>query len=299
MEKRNRRRMTKTRWAVGCAATVWVGLAVWSLYAENSAHYTPEYGKADVSFCMEREGLTQEDYRLLLQQTGLGRVAVDALLEPLKETALPEAEQKRILKQLKFLQDRLFASRKIDCAPNTLVTRQELFTERMELPAGCSCFPVLENGDVLVTFNCHFLGWRSGHAGMVVDAEKGIVLEATELGSVSGLLSLEHWEDYPSVAVLRLRDASLEKRKEIADYAVQNLVGIPYRLSAGLMPNVPEEENAGTQCAYLIWSAYHEFGVDLDGDGGFLVTPRDLYESPQLEIIQVYGLKLERSANEL
>lgn len=299
MGKRNGRRVTRTVWAAGAAAAVWIGLAVWCLHAENTAHYTPEYGKTDVSFCLEREELTEEDYRLLLQQTGLGRASVDALLEPLKETDLPEAERERILKQLRFLQERLFALRTIDCAPNTPVTRQELFTDRMEPPMGCGCFVALEDGDILVTFNCHFLGWRSGHAGMVVDAEKGLVLEATELGSDSRVCSLEHWADYPSVAVLRLRDAPLAKRKEIADYAAANLVGLPYRLSAGVVPGGQKEESAGTQCAYLIWSAYEKFGFDLDGDGGLLVTPRDLYESTKLEIIQVYGLKLETFTNEL
>ena len=48
---------------------------------------------------------------------------------------------------------------------------------------------------------------------------------------------------------------------------------------------------AGTQSAHMIWSCYRALGYDLDSDGGRLVTPRDLLDSPLLEVVQIYGIE--------
>ncbi len=51
-----------------------------------------------------------------------------------------------------------------------------------------------------------------------------------------------------------------------------------------------QEKSKGTQCAHLIWSCYRALGYDLDSDGGRIVTPRDLMESPLLQVVQIYGI---------
>ena len=48
------------------------------------------------------------------------------------------------------------------------------------------------------------------------------------------------------------------------------------------MPLVPAP-NAPTWYGTLI-------GYDLDSDGGFVVTPDDLYHSDLLELVQIYGI---------
>ena len=101
------------------------------------------------------------------------------------------------------------------------------------------------------------------------------------------MVSMEHWTHYPSFAVLRLKNTSEQERKAIADKAREQMTGIPYHLTAGIW-----KENAGTQCAHLVWYAYHQFGYDLDSDGVLIVTPRDLYDSPLLEVIQIYGMPI-------
>jgi hypothetical protein len=40
----------------------------------------------------------------------------------------------------------------------------------------------------------------------------------------------------------------------------------------------------------LVWYAYQRFGYDLDSDGGFLVTPKDISDSEELIIIQKFGI---------
>lgn len=169
----------------------------------------------------------------------------------------------------------------------------------------------IQNGDILITKNSRFLGWRNGHVGIVVDAENGLVLEALMLGTNTKLCSIENWEGYPSFQVLRLKKNKFDSqgyidfKERVASYAGEYLIDIPYDLLAGVgdrfFPSKTVTVHAagegvedeviikGTQCAHLVWYAYQQFGIDLDSDGGFFVTPLDIQKSPYLEVIQSYG----------
>ena len=241
----------------------------------------PEYPMEDISFCVGKSRLSEQDYALLFRQTGLGREAVNALRK--------EGRQQELL----ALQKGCFSHVKVGCRPNTVISREEYLQEedqRQKIPA-------VEAGDILINFNCHVFGWRSGHAAIVTDARKRLTLEAGIPGTKTSFMSLDDWERYPSFAVLRLKDASAQERFRIAEYAAENLVDVPYRISAGLWE---EQESisgegggavlSGTQCSHLVWYAFWKFGYDLDSDGGRIVTPRDIYESPLLEIVQIYGM---------
>ncbi|MCI8790350.1 MAG: hypothetical protein HFH92_14885 [Lachnospiraceae bacterium] len=215
----------------------------------------------------------------------------------------------------------------------------------------CVPFPTVQPGDILITYSGHVFGWRSGHAAIVIDAEKRLTLEAITMGCDSRICSLADWEEYPSVALLRLKGASFQERERIAAYAEEHLKGLPYSLAAftvfddgtdeapsgtiavslfsgalgqavrcgifsgttgakmqktgyGMFSDSIERSisygidqeaigdavGPGTQCAHLVWYAYRNFGYDLDSDGGFVVTPDDLYHSDLLELVQIYGI---------
>ena len=93
--------------------------------------------------------------------------------------------------------------------------------------------------------------------------------------------------------------------KQIADYAAMRLIDVPYRLLAGTKERstsrgLANVEAAGTEeilstalkgthCAHLVWYAYKQFDIDLDSDGGIIVTPTDIQNSDYLDIIQTYG----------
>ena len=149
----------------------------------------------------------------------------------------------------------------------------------------------LRPGDILVTLSTHTAGWRHGHAGLVIDDET--VLECAVLGQDSRLVSVEHWNTYSCYAVLRVRGASEEEGQAAADYAMEHLQGVPYRLTAGLWgAKAPALDSAGfgLHCVYLPWYVWVQFGYDLDGDGGRVVTVSDLLASPLLEVVQAYGM---------
>lgn len=158
-------------------------------------------------------------------------------------------------------------------------------------------------------------------------ASKDRTLESVTVGVRSRLRSSDRWRSYPAFAVLRLKEdvsaaknASADGSEAIAgnggkQTANTQTVGaqaaalakdyfcdVPYRLSAGLLGKpweLPEKTESaddaadtvkGTQCAHMIWCCYRALGYDLDSDGGRLVTPRDLLESPLLEVVQIYGM---------
>ena len=258
------------------------GIWTWTTVCERDAHYMPETEYVNIEEIVAKREWSRSDCRVLSQQTGLSEVVLRALASAGRKW------------ELLSLQEAYFREVRIACEPNTVISREEfLVDEEGNMMRGMP-IPYVEEGDILITNCSHALGWRNGHAGIVVDAGLGLVLEAQVLGSPSVVTSLRRWEYYPSFVVLRLKNVDKEDRAEIARYALKNLVGIPYRLEAGILERLLGSDSVtrGTHCAHLIWQAYGHFGYDLDSDGGLIVTPKDIAESDKLSIIQKYGIKM-------
>lgn len=148
-----------------------------------------------------------------------------------------------------------------------------------------SGFTDIRNGDILVTDSTYCLCFRHGHAALVVDARRGITLEAFGIGTKSEYSRLGEWYRYPHVAVLRLR-APEEVREKVVEYAEKYLAGVPYSIFPGVIGDKDMQEDYwGTQCAHLIWAAFYACGYDIDGDGGWLVAPEDFTVSTLLQKI--------------
>lgn len=146
-------------------------------------------------------------------------------------------------------------------------------------------FTDIQNGDILVTDSTFCFCFRHGHAALVVDARRGITLEAFGIGTKSQYSKLSEWRRYPHVLVLRL-NAPEKVRWAVAAYAREKLVGIPYMLSPGIIGDKDmQEQYWGTQCAHLVWAAFEACGYDVDGDGGWLVNPEDFVDSKLLRIV--------------
>lgn len=245
--------------------------AVCTVKTEPLAHSRPAYPCADLTFAQQKNVFSAEEYKLLYCQTGLGPAAVDALCAA--------GESGRLL----FFQRQYFSHVQWDCQPGSPVTCQEVSRSPAE-------FAPLEAGDILLTPCSHCGGWRNGHAALVLDAENGLTLEAVVMGENSEVRALSSWKNRPSFIVLRLKEATAEKRAGIARAAKESLCGLPYSLTAGLFENEEAASLTGTQCAHLVWRAYADFGYELDSDGGLVVTPRDIAYSPLLEVVQIYGI---------
>jgi uncharacterized protein YycO len=187
--------------------------------------------------------------------------------------------------QILAIQRQFFAAPATVCAElfGLLVREDRLAPDENGQPVWGPPMPTLEDGDVLLTYATHSMGWRHGHAGLVVDAAGQKVLEAVVIGSDAAVTNLGHWRSYSNYLVLRLREKSPELQSELTTWALEHLEGVPYRLFSGLLgPKAPDPglPGFGVQCAHLIWYAFQQFSYDVDADGGRLVTVDDLARSP-------------------
>lgn len=248
------------------AAFLLLFYAAQRFWAHRTGYFVPDYDRIPLG--------EEYDYRAIFLQTGLGRPAVDKLLSTGDFDTILAA------------QDAFFRPPKSKCTPLLgWFTRED----RLELPG--TPLVDLQPGDILITLSAHTAGWRHGHAGLVI--QDGTTLESIVLGTDSTLASSAHWHTYSNYAVLRLKNVTPELQQQIVDYSLENLLGVPYRLTSGLLFSkapAPDEGYFGLYCSYLAWYAWNQFGYDLDSDGGRLVTAYDLLHSDLLEVVQLYGM---------
>lgn len=296
----------------------------WIEEAKENAHVEPKVGKIDISgliiqgdndtrqfvkkqrYVKEsdkteniiiKKGKMEKSLHIIARQTGVNRKILEKMIT--------QGGKQQILK----LQELYFAPIQIESVKTTPLTICEFIVDENGERAKGMHLADIQDGDILITKNSRFLGWRNGHAGLVVDAKKGLVLEAVMLGTDTTLCRLDAWERYPSFLVLRLREEWYEKEEiaEMVTYAKEYMVDVPYHLFAGIRERWKEQYHkkdrsqegqasqmmdavlSGTHCAHLVWYAYWLLGIDLDSDGGVLVTPYDIQNSPYLEVIQTYG----------
>ena len=276
-----------------------VGLVLYIYWRQRYGVHTDGAGDSGPDY--PRVELTQEtDYETFFRQTGLGKSAVDKLLET--------GEFQTILE----IQEAFFQPTKIVCTPllgwftredrlvGESISRRSRCRETKWSEAGQEnyvsgpVFADLQPGDIILTLSTHSLGWRHGHAGLVIDEDT--TLECAVLGTDSDYGDPQDWCEYSNYCVLRVKNVTPRQQEAVAAYACNELHGVPYHLTAGFIGEKAPETDArqfGLQCAYLVWYAWYQFGYDLDADGGRLVSAYDLLTSEQLEVAQMYGMNPE------
>lgn len=256
-----------------------VGFLNW--LTEDEGTWRPDYPVVNLGSIVNKIEMTEDDYRTIFLQTGLGRDAADDLMAN-------KAGDNRI-RAFEQYQNAFFSPRDYECSVAALIVHDErLIDVEGRLLKGFE-IQDLRNGDILITKATHSLGWRHGHAAIVTDAAKGETLEAILLGNPSILQNISKWRTYPSFIQLRLKDQGNTDAEKIAEYTKKQILGIPYGLLTGIPEKAPEEIKK-TQCAHLVWYPFEQFGYDLDSDGSWLVTPKDIANSGFLEVVQVYGV---------
>ena len=271
--KPGRRSVYQWIWSVLAVGTaLYIGnYCLQTFSAHRHGEYVPEYDRITINEDMDRE--------LLFLQTGLGSQAIDKLIaQDQFEVAFD-------------LQDAMFEPTKTRCTPLFgWFTREDRRTSD-----GRIVLADLRPGDILLTFSTHSLGWRHGHAGLVVG--ENAVLESISIGQVSTVVSADHWRNYKDFVVLRVKGVDEDRQKAVAAYAEDHLNGVSYRLLSGWIGEKAgniDDPWFGAHCSYLIWYAWNQFGVDLDSDGGRLVTCDDILKSDWVEVVQVYGKAMVR-----
>ena len=261
---------------------------------ERTAHTTPSYQRADIAAIADKSGKwTDEEIRFLYRQTGLGK---SALLKMKSEVVYENNEFVPLSARLKDFQEALYYEGEME---------HELVADisKRDLMKGFSA-PVapLEEGDIMINSSTHTLGFRNGHAALVLDTE-GTVLESFELGRDSSVSINGHlwFAESSNFMILRLKDpdtgeiADKDVRTEIARKAKAQLKGIPYSIVTGIFTKKDQGTSPkATHCSHLVWQAFKNAGYDIDSNGGLIVTPQDISRSPLLEVVQVYGFDPEK-----
>jgi uncharacterized protein YycO len=256
-------------------------ISILEAMTEPSAYIQPDYNKKDISSILEKNNLSDEDYKELFYQTGLGKTAVDEILK--HDNGVSEISK---------FQENFFRNNNILCESIGIITSQESIVNDEGKPMYGFDLAPYENGYVLITKATHSLGWRHGHAAIITDAENKETLEAVILGSNTRFQNINKWRVYPSFMMLKLKDNSQETLEEVAKFAKENLYDIPYGLTVGLTTkkNPVPENIKSTQCSHVAWYPFMQYGFDVDSDGSWLVTPKDIANSDLFEVVQIYGV---------
>ena len=281
LKKRTSRRVIKT--AVVLVMILCL-IAFLNWMTEDEGAWKPDYPKIDLGAVVTKEALTKEDYHTVFMQTGLGRSAADRILSEKSGELRKKAFQQ--------FQDDFFAAGEYECRIIAVIVHEEKMRDEEGNPIPGFQVPDLRNGDILITKATHSLGWRHGHASIVTDAGKGETLEAILLGNPSVLQNIDKWRTFPSFIHLRLKTKDPTVPEQAAEYAKKEILGVPYSLFTGMLDKAPDEIKK-TQCSHLVWYPYERLGYDLDSDGSWLVTPKDIANSKLLEVVQVYGVDPE------
>ena len=277
-EKKQRKKLKrKQKLAIALAVFIFFvgavlgGLQLGVVWADASwEHWYPDYEKQDISAILQKDTLTDADYDLLYAQTGLTKLGIDGLLE--------EGNIRQILN----IQDFYFEEHTVSCE------RFNPYTYSEKLEEGKVPLAKLEDGDIIVTATTHVSVWRLGHAALVVDGDSNRLLEAFGPGDVSVLTYASTFTGLADLMVLRPKFPE-EFRAEVAAYARENMQGAKYSFWAGIFHKKYSDSFEYTQCAHVAWYAYKHFGVDLDSNGGLVVTPPEIANSPYVEVVQIFG----------
>ena len=268
--------------AVALLALLLLWLYLQHVFPHRFRPFLPGYAQLDLAPVLAQETLTAEDYETLYAQTGLGKVAIDDLRERGEDGA----------RQIIDTQAAFFAPpNEGSCSLLGITTREHRFLDEDGYILYAAPLAPLKEGDIILSFSTHTAGWTHGHAGLVVDPERGVTLESVVLGSNSGLMDINHWRSYTTMMVIRPRTDD-STRRQVVELAREHLVDIPYSLVSGVFGDKfqPLDGPHSAHCGYLPWYAWMAAGIDLDGDGGRVAAPLDLAMSDQVEIVQLYGI---------
>ena len=231
----------------------------------------PTEEKIGIESLLRKQTLSEEDYALLYRQTGLTKIGIDRA-RTRGEGGIAGILSVQACRFTKYeVEHDVFAP---------LMCTDYLADGKL------SVVGFLEDGDILITSSTHFSAFRMGHTGIVTDAERGDVLQATAYGQTSRIGTVGDFTNRMNFMILRPK-ADAATRKAVASYARKNLHGIPYHAFAGILTG-KNTVAVGTQCAHLVWYAYAAAaGIDLCDHA--LVLPYDLATSDMVEVVQVFG----------
>ena len=251
------------------------------IYADTTLHFwQPDYEKADISALLEKTQLSEVEYDFLYRQTGLTKLGIDDMRSD-------EAGRTKI----KEVQNVFFT--KYDITTRRFGTFT--YTEELGLKGKkqYSVLAELQDGDILVSSSMYVSWWRWGHAALVVDGTNNRILEAIKPGHKSEVGNANVFSYRANFILLRPK-VDEDIKQQVVQYAKDSLVGINYSLYTGYTSPKYTAKQTTSNCGHIVWRAYKEYGIDVDSNGGGMVLPKDIYASEYMQVVQVFGLDLDK-----
>ncbi len=254
-------------------------LQMGAIYAGNAwSRVSPTYERVEISHLLTQSELSKEEYELLYRQTGLTKLAID-------DMRTTGGGRGRILS----IQDAFFGEFTTERDPFAPFTYTDIIDGR-------NYFCDLQEGDIIVTSTTSVSWWRYGHASIVVEGgthDTAKIAESIAPGMDSELAYVDVYDYLADFLVYRPK-AAREVKREIANYVQEEMLGLPYSFTVGILSQKNPKKLKATQCAHFVWYAYKRYGIDLDSNGGVLVKPQDMANSPHVELVQAFGFDLDR-----
>jgi len=144
----------------------------------------------------------------------------------------------------------------------------------------------LRNGDII--FGAHvinYMTWgRFNHVAMVLDADRGVIAEATaQVPSDMPGVRLTDWDKfisaYARIGVVRIKSSRAGELPRVLNW-ISERKGKPYRWP--IIQGLDKLDQSRFYCSQLVWVAFKDvLNLDLDIDQGVLVFPDDIYYSKE------------------
>lgn len=270
----------KRRWAksvgralLGVLLIVFILRAGIELVCANYSVWSPDYemmDSAELMAILDKESLTEEDYDILFEQTGITKIGIDDMLA------------KGLKHEIFKIQRDFFAE------PEFEGNIFHFMAAMIEKPYGVYKHVPLEAGDIIYSPSTYISFYNISHTAIVVDDGKRIV-EAYGYGNPTSDIPANSFFVYSEFVILRPKAGS-ELGKKVAEYVRNNMLDVPYDILTGIISEKAPDTLKTTHCSHLPWYAYYQCGVDIDSNGGRIVTPADILNSDELEIVQVFGM---------
>lgn len=242
----------------------------------------------------EKDELTEEDYEILFEQTGLTKVGIDRA----KSYAGGWTKVKNVY--LSYFKERSVMHGYY--AP--LICTD--YIEGDNTVAG-----YLETGDIIISSSTHFSGFKIGHCAIVTDSN-GKIYQSNQVGTANGYGTFNNtFSNRVNFMVLRIKpeyfsssgqadEEYFDNLARAARYIETQFTDVPYSVFTGVFTK--KDGMKATTCSHLVWYGFKHFddenggtyNIDLDSNGRLLAMPKDITLSPYVELVQTFGFDPEK-----
>lgn len=269
----------------------------WALHG-NLRTWTPDYdmlSDEELKAVYDKDILDESDYAILFEQTGLTSVGID------RARAKTNGWNKVLSIHHSYFRE--YGIYRYDYAP--LVCTEYLEGgESIEMT-------YLERGDIIISSATHFSGFKIGHSA-IVTSTSGRIYQSNQVGEANGYSTANTmFANRINFMVVRIKpeyfseileDGTLDYNSyvnnldRVTEYIESQFGDVPYSVFTGVFTK--KDGMKATSCSHLLWYGFKhfddanggKFNLDLDSNGRLLAMPKNIAESPYVEIVQTFGL---------